>query len=299
MSYDNFKQKVWATGIQKDLERLHVFADGVNKEYEGVIKDLGDTVRIKQIGKPTITVQTLDETKTENGIQMIGRDLVLGEPETVPDSALTVVVDHRALFNYKVKDIDEAQGAKGVMDALNSETSEGLADVHDRFIADLVKSDPGVTMFNNGTAVALTLDNLFTTLDAAQQVLFENDVKTGTEIDVFIPFWVHTLLRQGYIKTDTDNSSMLKNGMVARYGSMNLKASNNVATRTVGSGSSAHEEWLIQMRTRRAVSFVHQATHLEPYRPEKDFSDAIKGFDLYGGRITRPKEIITIPVKKA
>lgn len=299
MSYDNFRQKVWATGIQKELERLHIYASGTNREYEGDIKDLGDTVRIKQIGKPTITVQTLDETKTENGITMNKRNVALGDPEEVPDSALSVIVDHRALFNYKVKDIDKAQGAKGVMEALNGETSEGLADVHDRFIADLVKSDPGVTLFNGGTATALTVDNLFSTLDAAQQVLFENDVKPSTTIDVFIPFWVHTLLRQGFIKTDTDNSSMLKNGMVARYGSMNLKASNNVPTRTVGSGQNAYTEYLIQMRTQRAIAFVHQATHLEPYRPEKDFSDAIKGFDLYGGRIVRPKEIITIPVKKA
>lgn len=298
MSFDNFKQKVWAKGIQKDLDRLHIYADGVNREYEGVIKDLGDTVRIKQIGKPTITVQTLTETKTENGIVMAGRDVTLGDPEVVPDSALSVVVDHRALFNYQVKDIDEAQGAKGVMEALSGETSEGLADVHDRFIADLVKNDPAVKMFAD-SAVALTVDNLFGTLDAAQQMLFENDVKPTTEIDVFIPFWIHTLLRQGFIKTDTDNSSMLKNGMVAKYGSMNLKASNNVPVRRVGSGQNAYDEYLIQMRTRRAIAFVHQATHLEPYRPEKSFSDAIKGFDLYGGRIVRPKEIITIPVKKA
>jgi len=298
MSFDNFRQKIWAKGIQKDLERVHIYASGTVREYEGVIKDLGDTVRVKQVGKPTITVQELTETKTENGIIMAGRDVTLGDPENIPDSALSVVVDHRALFNYQVKDIDEAQGAKGVMEHLNSETSEGLADVHDRFIADLVKTDPAVKRYAD-SAIALTVDNLFATLDGAQQVLFEQDVKPSTEIDVFIPFWIHTLLRQGYIKTDTDNSDMLKNGMVAKYGSMNLKASNNVPTRTVGSGQNAYTEYLIQMRTHRAIAFVHQATHLEPYRPEKSFSDAIKGFDLYGGRIIRPKEIITIPVKKA
>ena len=298
MSFDNFRQKIWAKGIQKDLDKVHIYASGTVREYEGVIKDLGDTVRIKQVGKPTITVQELTETKTENGIVMAGRDVTLGDPENIPDSALSVVVDHRALFNYQVKDIDEAQGAKGVMEHLNSETSEGLADVHDRFIADLVKTDPAVHSYAN-SAIELTVNNLFETLDGAQQVLFEQNVSPGTEIDVFIPFWIHTLLRQGYIKTDTDNSDMLRNGMVAKYGSMNLKASNNVPTRTVGSGQNAYTEYLIQMRTRRAIAFVHQATHLEPYRPEKSFSDAIKGFDLYGGRIVRPKEIITIPVKKA
>jgi hypothetical protein len=289
MAYDNFKEKVWAKGIQKELERLHIFADGVNKEYTGVIKNLGDTVRIKNIGKPTITTDVFDSKS---------RHLVLSDPETVSDSTVSLVIDHRSTFNFTVDDIDEAQGANGVMDALKGETSEGLADVHDRFIADLVKTDPAVHRYAD-SAIALTVDNLFATLDGAQQLLFEQDVKPSTEIDVFIPFWIHTLLRQGFIKTDTDNSSMLKNGMVAKYGSMNLKASNNVPTKTVGSGQNAYTEYLIQMRTHRAIAFVHQATHLEPYRPEKSFSDAIKGFDLYGGRIVRPKEIITIPVKKA
>lgn len=286
----------------KDLDRLHIYADGTVREYEGMISDLGDTVRIKKVGKPTITVQDItDQTSTSGpGVtSAAGRNVTLGDPEEIPDSALSIVVDHRALFNYKVKDIDKAQGAKGVMEHLSSETSEGLADVHDRFIADMVKADPAVAVYNSGTAIALTVQNLFETLDGAQQILFENDVRTGTEIDVFIPPWVHTLLRQGFIKTDTDNSSMLKNGMVARYGSMNLKMSNNVPHVTVGSGSSAYEKYFIHMRTRRAVAFVHQTTHLEPYRPEKDFSDAIKGFDLYGGKILRPAEIIAIPVKKS
>ena len=286
MSYNNFIEKIWAKGIQTELERLHVFADGVNREYEGVIKNLGDTVRIKNVGKPTITV---------GDIATVGRDITLSDPEEVPDGAVSLVVDHYATFNYQVQDIDKAQGAGDVMDALNRETSEGLADTHDKFISELVLGDTGVQLYNSGTAVALTYQNIFETLDAAQQLLYENDVKPTTGVTVIVPPWVHTLLRQGYIKTDTDNSEMLKNGQVAQYGNMKIKMSNNVATKTV----SSTKQWYIQMRTDRAIAFVNQATHLEPYRPEKKFSDAMKGLDLFGAKIVRPKEIITIPVKKS
>lgn len=286
MSYNNFIEKIWAKGIQTELERLHVFADGVNREYEGVIKNLGDTVRIKNVGKPTITVGDITEVK---------RDITLGDPEEVPDGAVSLVVDHFATFNYMVQDIDKAQGAGDVMDALNKETSEGLADEHDKYISQLVLGDTGVQLYNGGTATALTKDNIFETLDLAQQVLYEADVKPTTGVTVIVPPWVHTLLRQGYIKTDTDNSEMLKNGQVARYGNMTIKMSNNVAQKKV----SSTDTWFIQMRTDRAIAFVNQATHLEPYRPEKKFSDAMKGLDLFGAKIVRPKEIITIPVKKA
>ena len=278
MSYDNFKEKVWATGIQMDLDRLHVFVADTNREYEGVIKDLGDTVRIKNVGKPTILTHDMHED---------GRYVTLNDPEKVPDSTVSVVVDHYSTFNYEVPDIDKAQGAKGVMEALNKETSEGLADVHDKFVADLVKGNVGVQKYNGGTATALTADNIFGILDACQQVLFENDVKTNTKITVTVPPFVHTLLRQGYIKTDTDNSSMLKNGEVARYGSMIIKMSNNVAKDDNGN-------YLIQVKTDRAIAFVNQFTKIVPYSPEKSFSDAVKGLDLFGGKIVRPKELIVL-----
>ena len=290
MSYTNFVEKIWAKAIQTELERLHVFADGVNREYEGVIKNLGDTVRIKNVGKPTITRGNLTDVK---------RSITLGDPEEVPDGAVSLVIDQFSTFNYKIEDVDKAQGAGKVMDALNRETSEGIADEHDKYIADLVLGNTGVKLYNGGTAVALTKDNVFEILDFAQEGLYENDVKPTTGVDVIVPPWVHTLLRQGYIKTDTDNSKMLQNGQVAKYGNMNIKMSNNVAKRTVGSGQSAHDEWYIQMRTDRAIAFVNQTTHLEPYRPEKGFSDAMKGLDLFGAKIVRPKEIITIVVKKA
>lgn len=284
MAFDNFKEKVWAEGIQMELDTLHVFGDGVNREYEGEIKDLGDTVRIKQIGKPTMTVGDMAD----------GRDITLSDPEEVPESALSVVVDHYITFNYMVQDIDKAQGAKNVMSSLNRETSEGIADVHDKFIADLAKATPGIATyndkFNSGNVVTLTKDNLFNVVDLAQQMLFENNVSPNTPLELIFSPWVNTLFRQSFIKMDTDNSGVLKNGKVGMYGAINLKMSNNVAVD--GSGN-----FYIQLRTKRAIAFINQETHLEPYRPEKKFSDAMKGLDLYGGKIVRPKEIVTIICK--
>lgn len=292
MSYDNFKQKVWAAGIQKELERLHIFADGVNKEYSGVIKNLGDTVRIKQLGKPTITT---DVFKADT------RGLTLDPAETVPDSNISVVVDHRSTFNFKVDDIDEAQGAQGVMEALKGEVSEGLADEQDRYIAGLVNptangsgNKVGIVTYNDkynsGNVVTLTKDNLFSVVDLAQQYLFEQDVSTNTQLELIMPPWINTLFRQNFIATDTDNSGVLKNGKVGMYGAINLKMSNNVSKD--GDGN-----YYVQLRTNRAIAFVEQVTHIEPYRPDLEFTDALKGFNLWGGKIVRPKEMITIVCK--
>ena len=67
--------------------------------------------------------------------------------------------------------------------------------------------------------------------------------------------------------------------------------SNNVATSNNGTVDN------IMLRTKRAIAFVRPMIHIEPYRPEKKFADAIKGFVLYQAKIVRPKELVVLNVK--
>ena len=52
MAYENFIPAVWAEGIERELERLHVFATDCNQEYEGEVTKQGDSVHILGVGKP-------------------------------------------------------------------------------------------------------------------------------------------------------------------------------------------------------------------------------------------------------
>ena len=55
MAYKNFIPEIWAETINRDLERMHVFAADCNREYEGSVAKKGDSVRILGVGSPTIT----------------------------------------------------------------------------------------------------------------------------------------------------------------------------------------------------------------------------------------------------
>ena len=55
---------------------------------------------------------------------------------------------------------------------------------------------------------------------------------------------------------------------------------------------------LIMLRTDKAIAFANPLTHVEPYRPDNSFSDAVKGFVLYGGTIARPKEMVVLNCKE-
>lgn len=275
MSYANFKAKVWSKAIDRDLERVCVFAADTNQKYSGEIKGIGDTVRIVGVGKPTVSVHALSSGK-----------LTLSGAEEVADTSVSLVVDKAAYFNYAVDDIDKAQGANDVLSVLNQESSEEVANVIDKAIADLSKGTVGVQLYDANNTV-ITKDNVLTVLDTCQQKLFENDVNPSTLVTVTMPPWMFKLFREAYEKLDTDNSDMLKNGKVATYANMVIRMSNNVAL-----DSDGHS--LVQVKTQRAIALAMGDAHTEPYRPENSFSDAVKGFKLFGCKIVRPKEMITI-----
>jgi len=275
MSYANFKAKVWAKAIDRDLERVCVFAENTNQQYSGEIKGIGDTVRIIGVGKPTVSTHTLSSGK-----------LTLSTAEEIADTSVSLVVDKAAYFNYGVEDIDAAQGAGKVMSVLNQESSEEVANVIDKAIADLAKEKVGVQKYSNSNTV-VTNQNILSVLDGCQQKLFENDVNPSTRVTITLPPAVYTVFRQAYEKLDTDNSAMLKNGKVATYANMDIKMSNNVA-------KNSSDHFLVQVKTDRAIALAMGDSHVEPYRPEQSFTDAVKGFKLFGCKIVRPKEMVVL-----
>ena len=177
---------------------------------------------------------------------------------------------------------------------------EGLADEVDKYIAGFAVDSSVAALYGNapikvvaGTASATTEKNILHILDEAIQKLYENDVKASTKIVVTISPRFYTLFKQAYIDKDTNNSEMLKNGKVGKYGNVIVKMSNNVHTTSNGAVDN------IMIRTQRAIAYAKPLTHSEPYRPEKKFADAVKGFILFDAKVVRPKEVININVKYA
>lgn len=276
MAYQNFIPTVWAEAINRDLEKALVFAEDCNRQYEGKVSQKGDSVRILGVGKPTITTTT-------------DKDITLSDAEDVADSSVTMNINHIAYFNYKVDDIDKRQAVGGVMEALSAETSQALADEMDKHIAAQAAAREAIKYA--ASTVTLTADTILAQVDTALEKLYTNDVRPDGKIVMTVPPWMYLMLKQAYIKLDTDNSDMMKNGRVGRYGNVIVKMSNNVAKNSSGDS-------LVMLRTPKAIAFANPMTHTEAYRPEKKFSDAVKGFVLYESKIVRPKELIVMNVKK-
>ena len=278
MAYTNFIPAVWSETINRELERQCVFAGDCNRIYEGEISRKGDSVHILGVGKPTI-----------KSIERANASGEIDAAEEIEDTSTILTVNQIRYFNYKVGDIDKAQAVGGLMDALSKETSEGLANEMDRYIANMALDQTVEKLTSEDTLI--TSANILSTLDDAIEKLQENDVNFSGGVVITVSPRFYKLFKQAYVGKDTDNSAMLENGKVAMYGNVTVKLSNNVAKSNSGATDN------IMIRTKRAIAFVNPLTHTEAYRPEKSFADAVKGFALFDGKVVRPKEIININVK--
>lgn len=280
MAYSNFIPSVWEESINRELERVCVFVEDCNRQYEGLVSKKGDSVHILGVGKPTI--KSIDRANASGEID---------EAEEIEDTSVILNINQIRYFNYKVGDIDKAQAVGGLMDALSCETSEGLANEMDKFIANMATNEEVPLLTESATLV--TSENVLSILDDAIQKLQENDVNMASGITVTVSPRFYKLFKQAYISKDTNNSEELKNGKVSMYGNVTVKLSNNVAKTESGAVDN------IMIRTKRAIAFVNPLTHTEAYRPEKSFADAVKGYALFDGKVVRPKEIVNINVKYA
>lgn len=271
MSYNNFKATVWSKAVDRDLKRICVYAADSNTKYQGEIKGVGDTVRVLGVGKPKITM-------FENG-----QKIELDDAQEVENTSVAIKADKVATFNYGVGDIDKAQGAGGVLPILNTEASEECANVIDKELAKL-SLDVSV---KTETPAKVTDANVLELLDTALQHLYEMDVNPSGLITATMSPAFYTRFRRAYAKLDTNNSEAMKNGKVGMYANLTIRLSNNVAKDSKGND-------LIQIKTPRALALVKSAPHVEPYRVEKGFMDAVKGFTIFGTKVVRPKEIVNI-----
>ena len=276
MAYENFIPSVWSEAINRGLERECVFVQDCNRQYEGDVSKMGDSVHILGVGKPTI--KSLERANASGEIDAA---------EEVSDSSVILGINQIRYFNYKVGDIDKAQTVGGLMDALSEETAEGISNEMDKYVANMATE--ATKLYTEDMVV--TKDNVLDILDDAIEALQDKDVNIASGVSITISPRFYKLFKKAYIEKDTDNSEFLKNGVVARYGAVTIRMSKNVAK----TGDTDN----MMIRTKRAIAFVNPLTHTEAYRPEKSFADAVKGFVLFDGKIVRPNEIINVNVKYA
>ena len=277
MALTNSQVTVFARELQSSLKKALVFAgpQAVNRNYEGEIRQTGDTVRIRSISRPTIAAYTKNVTEIT--------------PETLTDAERTLLIDQANYFAFEIDDVDMAQvqNGGGLMSEAALESAYGLADVADLYVAGLYT---GAAAANKITTTAITTAALAVTGLINLKVKLDNANVPNQGRYVIVPSWYHGLLLQSdnFISvSDSGTSEALRNGNVGRAFGFDIFVSNNV---TLVTG----DDYLVSAGYTGAITFASQINKVESYRPESAFSDALKGLNLFGAKLVRPSGIATL-----
>lgn len=282
MTLENFIPEIWSANLLSNLNEAHVYADVVNRDYEGEIKQAGDTVRINSIGRVTIG----NYTKNVN----------IGDPETLTDSQKTLFINQQKFFNFQIDDVDKAQQSPKVMSEAMRESAYGLSRIVDLFLggfytgadaANLIGSDVTPTVVTAPAAAYELLVDLGVILDNA------NAPTQGR--NVVVPPWFYALLLkdQRFVGAGTAaTDAVLRNGMVGSAANFTVVKSNNVA-------NTAGVKYKIQASVKSAVSYAEQIVSVEGYRPQQRFADAVKGLHVYGGSLIRSSQLAVLTANKS
>ena len=284
MTINNFIPTVWSARILENLNNAHVYAPLLNRDYEGEIRQAGDTVKINSIGR----VAVFDYTKNAD----------LADPEVLDDSQLILAITEGKAFNFQIDDVDKAQQKPQVMSEAMREAAWALADVEDLYVAALLAAGVATASPDN-TLTAVTLGtgagdaDAYETLVNLSVKLDESNVPKNGRWCV-IPPWVHGLLSKDprFVSFNTDAARrQIRGEPITEIQSMMISVSNNVPV----SGSA----YTILAGYKAAATFADQLTKTEAFRMEKRFADGIKGLHLYGAKVTRPYALASVAATAA
>lgn len=283
MAVDSFIPEVWAAELLTTLEEKHVFAQEgiVNRDYEGEIAEVGDTVHITTLADPTIATYTKNVTTIS--------------PQTLATTDQTLLIDQSKYFAFEVDDIDAAQtGRKGeLLSKATMRAAVGLRDNADVFMATLASVGAGTILTAQDVATA---DAAFLLLRRLRMTLNKNNVPTDDRWCTISPEFEALILGDArFIDASKYGSNTpIMNGEIGRALGFRMLTSNNLPAGTAGTLPEVSN--FVIAGHPSAITFAEQIAKLVPYQPQDSFSDAVKGLHLFGAKVVRPECLVVCDV---
>ncbi|ASR48978.1 P22 coat protein - protein 5 domain protein [Paenibacillus kribbensis] len=276
MTVQHFIPTIWSARLNESLKKNLVYGNVVNTDYEGEIQGQGSTVKINSVG--AVTIGNYDKAAG------------IGNPQELNATQKTLVIDQAKYFNFQVDDVDAAQANVNLLDGGIVEASYGLANVVDQYLAGFyteVKAEN--TMGNDATPIIPTKDIAYDLLIDLGVLLDENNVPESERF-VVVPAWYYGLLLKDARFTKDPN--IIRTGYVGDIDGMTVYKSNNVP-------NTAGAKYKIIAGHKSASSFAGQVDSVEAFRPEKQFSDAVKGLQVFGAKCIKPEALAVLTVNKS
>lgn len=280
MAFSNFIPEIWFARLLDHMDKVHVYANLLNRDYEGDIKAYGDTVHINLLGDITISSYT-------------GSDL--GTPQQLDSTQQNLVIDQAKYFNFIVKDIDNAQSNPKLVDAAMIRARYNMNDVIDQYLAGLLVSGAAEDniLYGDDAPIVPTSSTAYDLLVGMSIALSEANAPMYGRW-VVVPPWFHGLLLKDsrFVGNGTGfNQAMLQGGLVGEAAGFQIHLSNNVP-------NTSGAKYKLMAGTAAAGAYAEQLVELEAYRVENNFCDGVKGLHIYGAKVLHSTGLVIATADK-
>lgn len=289
-----FTPEIWSKRIITRLDQINVMLRLVNRDYEGDIRDQGDTVWVRTYGNVTLAPYKR------------GGDIEYGV--LVPTKESLVINDAQS-FAFQVDDLDQAQNDLRALDGYSQRAAVALNNaVEAKCLSFYAKANaanqinatnaavgaaidgPHTSSAGNGTGIIVDNTNAYTLLVEANRRLDLLNAPAGNRWAVVGPTFKASLMADSkYFIRSTDLGDQ-----IVTAGRISMKA--NSIPNFVGQAAGFNVFWsnalpsdangtYLQYGAGTPISYAGQIRKLEQIRRESTFADAVRGLLLHDGTV--------------
>lgn len=267
----NFIPEKWSKQLAVVLRNSGVMKQLVDSSYESEIKDSGDTVNIRKAA--AITVNDYAGAINYEGLS---------------PSLIQLLIDQAKYFAFKVDDINKAQSDIKIMDTYLEQAKISLDLAQDTYLLSLHSSAPSANIVSSGndgtTGYTLSKDTVYgLAVEARRRLARSNAYKlaaAGEKPSWVVPPEVMEVIVKApeFIGRSTaQGDQVIKDGVYkGDLGGLNVYEATNLV--------SVSSNYYTPVIFKKAITFAEQVTKIETIRLQGEFSDAIRGLNVYGAK---------------
>jgi hypothetical protein len=297
-----FIPEIWSGKLIEKFYASTVLAAISNTDYEGEIRNQGDTVHIRT--KPTITIRDY----------LVGGQLAVDRPAS---NIVDLKIDKGLYFNEVLDDVMEIQSDINLMGIWSDDAAQQMKiTVDSRVLKSLVnactavnrgatagKISGNINLGVTGTPVPIVANQAVPPV-AGQVTILQLILRMGLVLDeqnipeqgrwVVMPAWAAAMikgseLRQAYLTGD--QTTILRNGRLGIIDRFTLYVSNLLPKGAITDGGETADqalaagEWVIYAGHAHALTFASQISKVEPLRSEFTFGTLLRGLQVFGHKV--------------
>jgi hypothetical protein len=292
-----FIPTIWSGKFIEKFYDATVLAAISNTDYEGEIRNMGDTVKIRT--RPSISIADYEATQA----------LVVTRPSA---PVVDLNIDKGKYFNTVLDDVMEVQSDSDLLSLWADDASEQMkiavdtdALAYSLWNTGTVAANKGLTAGRlsgdirlgatttpayvnvaaqgTGTGDANTNDrSVIDHLVDLGQVLDEQNIPEAGRF-VIVPAWYASMIKRSELRDASisgDGTSMLRNGRLGMVDRFTIYVSNLLPAGVAG--GIAAGEYAVYAGHKNGLTFASQMTKVETLRSESTFGTLLRGLQVYG-----------------